>query len=62
MVAIFNHIKALYRKMSGIEIHSDDIETAVTSTYSFLPEAALMSFDDVLGSSIKCNSNFLRIP
>jgi P-type Mg2+ transporter len=46
-VAILNLMKALYRKMSGFEIHSDEIETAVTSTYSSLTEAALMSLDDV---------------
>jgi hypothetical protein len=46
MVAIINLIKALYRKMSGFEIHSDDIETAVTSIYRFLTEAALGSLDD----------------
>ena len=48
MKVIFNHIRALYRKMSGLEIHSDDIEIAVTSIYSLLIEAALMSLDDLL--------------
>ncbi len=48
MKALLNPIKAFFRKMAGLEVHSDDIETAVTSTYSFLIEASFMGVDDVL--------------
>jgi len=47
MKAILASIKTLFRKMSGLEVHSDELETAVISTYSFLIEASFMSIDDL---------------
>lgn len=47
MKVIFDQIRAFVRKLAGLEIHSDEIETAVTSSYSFLIEASLMGLDDV---------------
>jgi len=41
-------INKLSQKISGLEVHSDEIETAVTSTYSYLIDASFTDIDDLL--------------
>lgn len=47
MKTVFNRFKSLLGSISGLEIHSEEIEIAVTSTYKSLIEASLMNIEDV---------------
>jgi len=47
MKILLAKIKKFFQKLSGLEVHYDDIETAVTSTSSFLIEASFMGVDDL---------------